>query len=1285
MASANFELKDMPMWSEPGKGPTMNLRLFYNRIATQRMATNAGANYYAFGDKWSFNFFSHLTETPNSGVDIVLPGGKVQRFDTNYVPVDIWNRNTLAKTNGFFVLEFYNSGNKWYYNTNTSAEQHLEKIEDKYGDAVTLQYDNSSGRLTNIVDALNHSFRLTYNGSGYVTNVVDSFGRNARFAYQGSDLVSLTDMGALTTTIQYNTNHWPTNIIYPSGQSWRVFFQQGAYGYNEPFRMIVTDPLGQTNEYFYQSFDYMGPITQRDKVGNNWLFASKSIGGSGGDGSAQRTYYDVVNAQASPYSGTGDQWTHREFDTDGNPIRVALANTPYQTSIGFNDNEGNWVEDVLTTNLFDGRHNLLSSTLLTNDGSSLQLVGTWTNWFDARDNRLGSMNPLNQTTRYAYDTNNQLLAVTNALNQVTRMAYDAKGNLTNLIDALNRNNRWTYDASGRNFEMFHADGLRISKGYDAMGRLGSVTNHGSGLYLSYDYDELNRMRNVLFPDGTSNHFEYSCCGLDFTRDRLNRITTYSRDAIGRTISVTDPAGHGTGFGYNGADQITRLTTTVGGDTRVKRFDYISTNGASRLTKVTTPMGKLIRYDYTFRGGLAWRQDGNGRVTKFQYDPLARLVSVTDSNDVELVGMSYDVMGNVTRVASTNSVFEYRYDALNRATNAVCLLTNLPGFAAVKYQIDYAFDPVGNVTNRLITGLQGMSGTITTRYQYDVMNRLTNVVQLTNNATTASAWYQYDAAGRLFKKGYGNGDVASHGYDMEGRLLSLGITNSTTLVTSYAYQLDAGGNILAITNNGTNITLYKYDAAGQLTNEISGTVTNSWQYDEAGNWLNADSGSRWVYDRDNELMGRTPTTATNTLLTVTGMVTNGYNSNKWYHSTAECRGVSALVSPVDGTFSLPGVPIYPGTNALLVTVTDVSGNQSQQVRMVGRTNLLEMSSYDGNGNLTNWVSGSTNWVYEWDWTDRMTKATSNGVVLLENYYNPFAQRTAKKEIAVGLTNYTLYLSDGFEIVGSANQSGQVLETFTRGVGLAGDIGTLVAVTHHDGSSTNGTFYIQGNHRGDIIQTRSGTATIGTYDYSAFGSLKTQTGTDVCRFKFSSKERDASTRFSYYGYRFYAPGWQRWLNSDPIEERGGINLYGFVRNNQISYYDPDGRQFYEPPILPPGDDPTKLPPEGSLACGIRIKNEVWDEFGTGPGKHLGDDHLHYAHCVAHCRIQRECAGGRVTSWLGGLGKEILDQLKKGLGKGGDGFDMGDMNANKEGRSRGRNCPKKSCEEACKGMEG
>jgi uncharacterized protein RhaS with RHS repeats len=47
--------------------------------------------------------------------------------------------------------------------------------------------------------------------------------------------------------------------------------------------------------------------------------------------------------------------------------------------------------------------------------------------------------------------------------------------------------------------------------------------------------------------------------------------------------------------------------------------------------------------------------------------------------------------------------------------------------------------------------------------------------------------------------------------------------------------------------------------------------------------------------------------------------------------------------------------------------------------------------------------------------------------------------------------------------------------------------------------------------------------------------------------------------YYGFRFYDPGLQRWINRDPIGELGGLNLYIFVLNDALSLYDPDGRQW------------------------------------------------------------------------------------------------------------------------------
>jgi RHS repeat-associated protein len=53
--------------------------------------------------------------------------------------------------------------------------------------------------------------------------------------------------------------------------------------------------------------------------------------------------------------------------------------------------------------------------------------------------------------------------------------------------------------------------------------------------------------------------------------------------------------------------------------------------------------------------------------------------------------------------------------------------------------------------------------------------------------------------------------------------------------------------------------------------------------------------------------------------------------------------------------------------------------------------------------------------------------------------------------------------------------------------------------------------------------------------------------------STKLQGFSPSVAYYGYRYYDPVTGRWPSRDPIEEEGGINLYGFVGNNGIHTHD------------------------------------------------------------------------------------------------------------------------------------
>jgi len=72
--------------------------------------------------------------------------------------------------------------------------------------------------------------------------------------------------------------------------------------------------------------------------------------------------------------------------------------------------------------------------------------------------------------------------------------------------------------------------------------------------------------------------------------------------------------------------------------------------------------------------------------------------------------------------------------------------------------------------------------------------------------------------------------------------------------------------------------------------------------------------------------------------------------------------------------------------------------------------------------------------------------------------------------------------------------------------------------------------------------------------------------------------------FYGYRYYDPVTGRWLSRDPIEERGGLNLYGFVYNSPSNWFDFLGREPQAPEPEPelPGKVDGKyqvLPSEGT----------------------------------------------------------------------------------------------------------
>ncbi len=121
------------------------------------------------------------------------------------------------------------------------------------------------------------------------------------------------------------------------------------------------------------------------------------------------------------------------------------------------------------------------------------------------------------------------------------------------------------------------------------------------------------------------------------------------------------------------------------------------------------------------------------------------------------------------------------------------------------------------------------------------------------------------------------------------------------------------------------------------------------------------------------------------------------------------------------------------------------------------------------------------------------------------------------------------------------------------------------------------YQLGNHLGSAtVELDGGGALIAYEEYHPFGTSSFQAGRSAAevslkRYRYTDKERDEETGFSYHGARYYAPWLGRWISADPAGLVDGPNLYRYARNNPIKLNDPSGM---DPPR--PNASPVQVTP-------------------------------------------------------------------------------------------------------------
>lgn len=292
-------------------------------------------------------------------------------------------------------------------------------------------------------------------------------------------------------------------------------------------------------------------------------------------------------------------------------------------------------------------------------------------------------------------------------------------------------------------------------------------------------------------------------------------------------------------------------------------------------------------------------------------------------------------------------------------------------------------------------------------------------------------------------------------------------------------------------------------------------------------------------------------------------------------------------------------------------------------------------FDANGNILQLVRGQG---LSWDARNQLHQITTvqrdDEPSDSETYiYDGNGQRCRKVSTAQAsgrtLINEVRYLP-GLEI--RSNADGEILHVVTVNdvrmlhwhAGKPGDIANdqlRYSLNDHLGSST-----LELDDQGALISQENYYPFGGTSWWAARSAVEAKYKT----LRYSGKERDASGLY-YYGFRYYAPWLQRWLNPDPAND--GLNAFQMVDNNPINFFDREGLN------AELATHRWKMAYRGVKSQGVRVRtlargiiavdinggNELLNRMGVGLDRDIrGDRALSYLSLDAS--LQGKIAGGK-----------------------------------------------------------
>ena len=339
--------------------------------------------------------------------------------------------------------------------------------------------------------------------------------------------------------------------------------------------------------------------------------------------------------------------------------------------------------------------------------------------YDERGNLSKETTPWGQSTSYQYDIWNRPIKVTDYLDKSLHTTYEANGSKYNIRSDSDDDSYTseTYNALGWLLESEASTALgatAVRYEYDALGRtIGKSEPFAAGGspqgWTRTEYDRYGRPVQVTTAHGKTIRTSYD--GLKTTVDDGSKQITTTQNAIGKTISQSDPGG--------------TIKYTYFGNGTLKTANYegveqkITQDGWGRKTSLTDPAAGVYRYTYDSWGRLTEETTPKGKTT-LTYEPNSDRIKskhlVGDHTDM-LIRYTYNAEKLLTQIDNENQDgnsdhYTYTYDH-NRQ-----LLTSSETNPWAKYTKAYTYDLFGRVQKEMTTAeAAGKRASAMVQYRY----------------------------------------------------------------------------------------------------------------------------------------------------------------------------------------------------------------------------------------------------------------------------------------------------------------------------------------------------------------------------------------------------------------------------------------------------------------------------------------------------------------------------------------------------------------------------------------